>query len=258
MNPAEPVEFAMQGVVNGVEISPHHVPFSLMRKFHDEVERLIFGSNDGTLGETIVEVKQGSYGLVVPLPEPVRESFELDLAVVADVDSPSTPDPVRLAILQSWQRRASAEKTIGFAIRPRSPSARFEALRIDAQSTLRRPKEDRWIKVELMLLGTVLEAGGQKANIHVRLRDQPKLVIVAVDREQLEREPYPFTGEKLLRVSAVRNERTKVLDKLRLIEFVPYRPEFDEKAFSRMTAAGASAWADVPDASTWVREQRGG
>ena len=33
-------------------------------------------------------------------------------------------------------------------------------------------------------------------------------------------------------------------------------PDFDEAAFNRMTKAGAKAWADVPDAAAWVREQR--
>jgi hypothetical protein len=71
-------------------------------------------------------------------------------------------------------------------------------------------------------------------------------VIVGVDWSQLEREPYPFSGEKLLRVSAERNERTRALRKLRLIEFVPHRPEFDEAAFARMTDAGAKACRTSP------------
>ncbi len=114
-------------------------------------------------------------------------------------------------------------------------------------------------ELDALLLGQVLEAGGaQKSNIHVRLRDQPQLVIVEMHRELLEREPFPLTGEKLLRVSAERNERTKELRKLRLLEFVPYRAEFDEAALSRMMEAGRKAWHDVPDAATWVRARRGG
>jgi hypothetical protein len=43
------------------------------------------------------------------------------------------------------------------------------------------------------------------------------------------------------------------LRKLRLIEFLPYRPEFNGSAFARMTAAGAIAWQDVPDAARSLR-----
>lgn len=146
-----------------------------------------------------------------------------------------------------------------YFVRPQDAQPRFRPLQIDRQSRLQRAEEDRWVRTELMLLGQVLDAGGtQKANIHVRLRDQPQPVIVDVQRELLKREPYPFTGEKLLRITAERNERTRVLRKLRLIEFVPYRPQFDAAAFARMTEAGAKAWHDVPDAAAWVREQRGG
>lgn len=115
---------------------------------------------------------------------------------------------------------------------------------------------DRWLPVELMLLGQLREAGGDKANLHVRQRDNPKPVIVAVDWTQLANEPLPFAGDKLMRVSAERNECTRQLRKLRLIKFVPYKPNFDEAAFAKMTEAGAKAWQVVPDATAWVRELR--
>jgi hypothetical protein len=258
MSAPEPVEFALQGEVNGKPISPANVTFGTMRKFQDEVERLVLGSNQGSLNDAVVEVREGSYGLVVPIPENVRESFERDMLVALDPDEAVSPDPERLAILLGWQKRAAFERNLIYFVRPQTAHARFTLLRVDGQTRLRRPQDDRWIPVELMLLGNVLEAGGQKTNIHVRLRDRSQPVIVGIDWAQLEREPYPFTGEKLLRVSAERNERTRALRKLRLLEFVPYRPEYDEAAFARMTEAGTNAWQDIPDATAWVREQRGG
>lgn len=257
MPPSETVEFALSGSAQGVEISPAHVPFGLMRKFHDEVERLVFGSNDGSLADTLVEVRPGSYALVVPIPESVRESFEFDLSVVASPEPSGHPDPARLAVLQGWQKRAAFDSGIVYFVRPKSAQPRIRELRIDAETVLHRAVEDRWVPVELLLLGEVREAGGEKTNIHVRLRDQRQPVIVAVSPEQLKAEAYPLFHEKLLRVSAERNLRTKTLRKLRLLEFVGYKPEFDEAAFTRMTAAGEKAWADVPDAAQWVREQRG-
>lgn len=253
----DPVEFALQGEINGTPISPAHVPFGVMRKFHDDVEKLVLGSNQGSLNDTVVEIRQGSYALVVPIPENVRESFERDMAVANDAEAATNPDPSRLNILLGWQRRAAVDRGITYFVRPQAPSARFASLKIDANTLLRRPVEDRWVPVELMLLGELREAGGEKANIHVRLRDQPKPVIVAVDWSLLTGEAHPFAGEKLLRVTAERNERTKKLRKLRLLEFLPYRPSFDDVAFARMTTAGAEAWSDVPDAAAWVREQRG-
>lgn len=257
MSQPNTVEFALSGTAQGVEISPAHVPFGLMRKFHEDVERLVLGSNQGTLADTLVQVRPGSYALVVPIPETVRESFEFDLSVVANPDSSAHPDPARLGVLQYWQKRAAFDRGITYHVRPQDTQSRIRELKIDAQTVLRRAVEDRWVPVELLLLGEVREAGGEKTNIHVRLRDQKHIVIVAVSPEQLKAEAYPLFREKLLRVAAERNLRTKTLRKLRLLEFVTYKPEFDEVAFARMTAAGAKAWADVPDAAQWVRETRG-
>jgi hypothetical protein len=251
------VEFALSGTAQGVKISPAHVPFGLMRRFHEDVERLVLGSNEGSLSDTLVQVRPGSYALVVPIPEPVRESFERDLSVMTTPDSAAHPDPARLTVLQSWQKRATFDRGVTYFVRPQGEHAHIREIKIDAETSLRRAVEDRWVSVELLLLGEIREAGGEKTNIHVRLRDQKQPVIVAVSPEQLKAEAYPLFREKLLRVSAERNLRTKTLRKLRLLEFVPYKPEFDAAAFARMTAAGEKAWADVPDAARWVREQRG-
>ena len=194
---------------------------------------------------------------MVPIPENVRESFELDISVVTSPDSAVHPDPARLGVLHSWQRRATFDRGISYHVRPRGPAPRIRELHIDAQTVLRKVTEDRWVPVELLMMGEVREAGGEKTNIHVRLRDQKDSVIVAVSPEQLKAEPYPIFHEKLLRISAERNLRTTKLRKLRLLEFVSYKPEFDEAAFARMTSAGEKAWANVPDAAQWVREQRG-
>ncbi len=94
-----PVEFALQGEINGTPISPAHVPFGVMRRFHEEVEKLVLGSNQGSLNDTVVEVRQGSYALVVPIPENVRESFERDMAVATADDVTANPDPTRLNVL---------------------------------------------------------------------------------------------------------------------------------------------------------------
>lgn len=254
---AEPIEFALSGPFRGGEISPARVPFGVMRKFHEEVEKLILGSNQGSLADSLAEIRSGSYALVLEIPENVRESFERDLAVMHDAEATTFPDPVRLGVLQLWQKRAAFEQRVTYRIRSLNPSPRVRELTIDANTNLRRAVEDRWVTVELMLLGEVREAGGEKTNIHVRLRDRKDSVIVSVSPEQLKAEAYPLFREKLLRVSAERNLRTKALRRLRLVEFVAYKPEFDEAAFARLTAAGEQAWEGIPDASQWVREQRG-
>ena len=251
------IEFALTAEIGGAPVSPEHVSWGQMRKFQDEVQQLILGSNKSSLDALIVTVKHGSYGLLMPIPEDVEESFENDM-VAANSDATEVEgDPKRFEILRRWQKRAVMEGHV-YDIRPSNSKTRFPAFKITEDTVVKRTKEDVWISTETTLLGKITHAGGEDANIHVRLRDDPKPVIVWLDLELLAQEAYPFAGEKLLRVSAERNSRTGELRDYKLIEFLRYTPAFDETAFQRMLAAGAEAWADVKDPVTWVRGQRGG
>ncbi|MFT3780686.1 MAG: hypothetical protein QM790_01635 [Nibricoccus sp.] len=251
------VEFALTAKIGDTPVSPEHVLWGQMRKFQDEVQQLILGSNKSSLDAAVVTVKHGSYGLLLPIPEEVEESFNNDMAAANSEAAEVEADPKRFEILRKWQRRAVMEGHV-YDIRPRSTATRLQAFKITEDTVIKRTKEDVWIPTEATLLGRIVNAGGEDANIHVRLRDNPKPVIVWVDSELLEREAYPFSGEKLLRVTAERNGRTGELRNYRLIAFVRYTPAYDETAFQKMLAAGAEAWSDVNDPVAWVREQRGG
>lgn len=253
----EHVEFALSAQIGDKPVSPEHVSWGQMRKFQDEVQQLILGSNKSSLDALVVTIKHGSYGLLMPIPEDVGDSFDQDMAAANSDAEEVEGDPKRFEILRKWQRRAVMEGHV-YDIRPTDSKTRFPAFKITEDTIVKRTKEDVWIATEIMLLGKITNAGGEDANIHVRLRDNPKPVIVWVDLDLLEKEAYPFSGEKLLRVSAERNSRTGELRDYKLIAFLRYAPVFDEMAFQKMLVAGAEAWADVKDPVAWVREQRGG
>lgn len=260
MSQPEPIEFALKGTVDGVEITPQRVPFGLLKKFHEEVEQLVLGSNQGSLANTLVEVAKGSYALIVPPPETLREGLEKDLNALMDSADLGLVDPRRAQIVEGWQRRVTMETTLSYHVRPRSQEAGFREVAITPHSTYRRATTDRWVEVQRMILGFVEDAGGRQrsSNLHVIPRGQKTAIIVTVSRDQVREEAYPVYREKLLHVSAERNLRTGALRKFRLIRFVPYQPQFDAAKFERMTAAGAKAWGDVLDAAAWVRDLRGG
>jgi hypothetical protein len=163
----EKIEFALKGEAAGAPISPQNVPFGQMKKFHEEVEQLILGSNDGSLNDVIVTVKEGSYGLVVPIPESVRESFDEDMEAIENPNLLRSPDPERFEIVARWQAKAIMEGST-YTVRPTSTQARFNPLVITKDTKLRKPEDDQFHDVELMLLGTVIEAGGRKTNLHIK------------------------------------------------------------------------------------------
>ena len=62
----------------------------------------------------------------------------------------------------------------------------------------------------------------------------------------------------MLRIKADYNVVTRDLRNARLVEFVEYAPRVDEDELARLMRRGANAWKDVPDATAWVDELRGG
>lgn len=254
-----PVEFALKGKIGGEEISPKAVPFGLMTRFHEEVAALIAGSNSKAgLGEAMVEVRQGSYALVITLPENLEESFDVDMKRLELEDALGEIDPKRAEIIEKWQERVRSDPELTYVVRPAKGRA-FHPLSVTARTAFRRVSEPQWVAVEKYLIGEIIEAGGaSKTNVHLRVRDMQETMIIDTSMDQLREEEHPLFREKVLRVSAEQNVRTGALRKLKLLGFVDYRPTFDPKAFARMTEAGAKAWAGVRSASGWVRELRGG
>jgi len=254
------VEFALKGKVDGEEISPKAVPFGQMKRFHEEVEALIAGSNSKAgLNEAIVEVRKGSYALVIALPDNLAESFDTDMKRLEAEDALNEVDSKRAEIIEKWQERVRGDMGLSYVVRPEKGRP-FRPLSITPRSAFRRIAEPQWVAVEQYLVGEIVEAGGSsKTNVHLRLKDsrEPALII-DTSTEQLREEEHPLFHEKVLHVSAEQNLRTGQLRKLKLLGFVEYNPTFDPKAFARMTEAGAKAWAGVRSASGWVREVRGG
>lgn len=254
-----PVEFALQGKIDGEEISPKAVPFGLMTKFHEEVAALIAGSNSKAgLGEAMVEVRQGSYALAITLPDTLAESFDADMKRLEAEDALGEVDPKRAEVIEKWQERVQGDAGLSYVVRPEKGRL-FRPLSITPRSAFRRVTEPQWVAVEQYLVGEIVEAGGSsRTNVHLRIKDLAETLIIDTSTEQLREEEHPLFHEKVLHVSAEQNLRTGKLRKLKLLGFVNYKPAFDPKAFARMTEAGAKAWAGVRSASGWVRDIRGG
>ena len=62
----------------------------------------------------------------------------------------------------------------------------------------------------------------------------------------------------MLRIRAEYNVLSQELRNAILLEFVEYAPRVDEAELERLTRRGVNAWKDVPDATAWVDELRGG
>jgi hypothetical protein len=210
------------------------------------------------LDEVRVEIGEGSYKLVVLLPAVILSSVEPDLKLMTRQDALGEMDYKRAEVVQKWQARAKSNTDISYEVRAKDGVAL--QVRISGETDFRVGELVPWVEVEKYLFGEVLDMGGaQKANIHLKLLREGRTLVVGAAQGYLhDQEENRLYHKALLHVRAKQHYRTGELRNIQLIAFVDYQPSYDEEALDRFTENGAKAWADVPDAAQWVRENRGG
>lgn len=252
------LEFVLLDKVEGVEITPATIGFIRFNEFNRQAQEFIEGSERLPLDDAHVRIEDGSYKLLVYLPMLAQTALEPDLQLLQRQDSLGEIDPKRAEIVAKWQARSKSNPDFRVQIRPEG--MRAQPIEFNVATEYRVGAIEPWVKVEKYLFGTVIDMGGaSKANVHIRLDDTGQLVLIGTDqgylKEQRENRLY---HKVLVRVSAEQHHKTGQMRRLRLLSFEDYEPRFDETALASFVAAGTRAWADVPDAVAWVREQRGG
>ncbi len=252
------IDFYLNGKVGGVDLSPRTISLSRFNEFNRQVEAFLAGSQRELLNETHVEVGDGSYRLRVILVTAVALAVEADLIALAREDSLGELDPKRAEVVAKWQDLAHGNDGLEVGIRPDRKD--LPTVRLTGRTNFRIGEVIPWVTVEKYLFGMIENMGGvQKANVHLRLRDTGQTVIVNTSQDRLRDQPENrLYRETLLRVRAEQHFKTGQLRNIHLVSFEDYAPSFNEDEFNRFTSEGVLAWRDVPDATEWVRRQRGG
>jgi hypothetical protein len=258
MSGAPSIDFALHGKVEGVEITPQSIGLTQFNEFNQQVEAFIGGSHKLRLDQVHVEITQGSYVLRVILPVVVFSTLEPDLKLMSRQDVLGEMDIKRAEVVQKWQARTKNNPDLFYEVRPAEEE--LPKIRVSRDTDYRVGDVVPWVAVEKYLFGEIMDMGGaQKANVHLKLDRGGKTLLVGAAqgylREQVENRLY---RKVLLHVRAEQHFRTGDLRNVQLISFMDYKPSYDEEALDRFATKGAEAWADVADASQWVREQRGG
>jgi len=254
MKPSDQLSFAVNDRINDIEVRPTHVPLGLLGEFQNDVSEFLKGSNrDVDPGKVLVSIEDGSLCLKVT-GVLLATSLWADLVHLTATDSLSLIDPKRASVIERWQSLAQKSPYRKYAVADQSAQVVFL---IDSTSNFSRI-EDPWVNVEKYLHGTIVDMGGStKANVHLKLENGTTLTI-ASDRDSLARdEQNRLYRSALLHVSAEENLLNKELRNLKLLDFEEHQPGYDEAEFELMVKRGTKAWADVPDARTWLETLRG-
>jgi len=230
----------------------------LFNQFNSEVEALIGGTEKLGLDECHVEVKEGSYKLLVALSAVTFASLSHDLELLKEDDTLGEIDPRRAEVITKWQSRARSNSNLNYEIRPKTKE--LPQIKISMESDFHVGDFAPWITIEKYLFGQIVDMGGaNKANVHLRLIDSGKIIKIDTTQRYLEKQSENrLYHNTLLHVRAEQHYKTGTWRNVQLIAFAAYEPKYDEAALDRFAEEGKRAWKDVPDGNKWPAELRGG
>jgi len=253
------ISFKLATRVKDQEVTPRTIGFSLFNQFNSEVEAFVAGSQRrAALDEVRVEVREGSYKLLLTLPALVIGLLQPDLQKLDREDSLNEIDPKRAEIIRSWQKRARSTPDFQVEINPDGMG--FRPILVTKETDYRTADEDDWVAVEKYLFGTVTDMGGMTtANVHLVNEDTKKRFVAASNESYLREQKENFLYRTVqVHVTAIENMKTGELKEVRLLSFMGNGPSYDEAELEAAIDKGTKAWEDVPDPAAWLRGIRGG
>lgn len=240
----------------GFEATPDRVRLGDLVDFSSDVATFLRGEDKEVDTKKLeVAVRKGSYAYeTVPLL--FAPSLFRDLRALLGGELLDILDAKRREVMERWQKAARQSKQVAYRI---SAPFLIRPIEINFESDYHADDADQWVQVERYIRGEIQDLGGRtKPNAHVKLPDGRTLTVTA-DRDLLRDDTVNRLYKvAMLRIKAEYNVLTRDLRNAQLVEFVEHTTKVDEEELTRMTRRGANAWKDVPDATAWVDELRGG
>jgi hypothetical protein len=250
------LSFSINDRVDNFEVGVSHVPLGMLGTFQKDVSEFLRGSaREVEPNDLIVSIVDGSVRLNVAAGLLVATTLFADIDRLQTDGNLNFIDPKRATVIERWQTAAKQNAHRKYRV---FGTATNSSITVDSNSDYRRI-ETTWIPIEKYLSGKVLDLGGKtKANIHIELSGGTS-VTVAAPQELLEREEKNrLYKNAVLYVSADQNIDTGELKNYKLLSFSDVSPVFDQGEFDTMVEKGVKAWSDVPNATEWLENLRGG
>ncbi len=256
MEPLNELRFSLRDRINNVEVGPRHVPLSVLGDFQKDVSEFLRGSSrEVDTNEVLVAVEEGSLALVVAGGLLAATTLWTDLERLKSGDSLNLIDPKRAAVVERWQEQARQNAHRIYSVGDKSGAV---SLVVNASSDFRRVDE-AWVAVEKYVRGRVIDWGGKtRANVHLEMEDGTVLKVAATQDLLAREEQNRLYRPALLRIVAEENLLTGAVRNPSLLAFEPHEPAYDEAEFQVLVQRGTAAWANIPNATAWLEDLRGG
>lgn len=255
MEPLNELRFTVRDRINNVEVGPKHVPLSVLGDFQKDVAEFLRGSTrEVDANEVLVAVEEGSLVLAVS-GLLAATTLWTDLERLKSFDTLNLIDPKRAAVVERWQ--AAARQNAQRIYRVVDPTGAVNVM-VNVSSDFRRI-EEVWVAVEKYVRGRVMDWGGKtKANVHLEMDDGTVLRVAASQDLLAREEQNRLYRPALLRILAEENLLTGAVRNPSLLAFESHEPTYDDAEFQALVQRGTAAWANVPNATAWLEDLRGG
>lgn len=253
--------FSLSGKYDNNDISPDNSSLQALIDLSTAMGKFIKGSSRNSLKDVSIAIKHGSLAIVASGGDSLTSALS-DYSIVKESGSLDGIDPARATILRELQEKArkALDSDYVFTISD-GANARFDSgnsLSISKDSNYKTSKEDVWAETDIYQYGTIVDIGGKtKTNVHLVLEDGKTIVMDANTQLIANDRKNRLYRKQLVKIKAEQNLETGKTRNERLESFLEYDPKFNEDEFNRISLIVERSWADVPDISAWVEEQRG-
>lgn len=255
MSLSNQLQFSVKDIIDNVDLSPSHIPLSLLGEFQRDVSDFLKGStSEVNPAKVLVSIEAGSLALIA-LGLLAATTLWRDLSRIHALEPLDSIDPKRAKVLLRWQDMSQQNPNRQYFVADESKRVLFT---INSDSNLKFTN-NIWVHVEKYIHGTVYDIGGRnKANVHLQLEDGTTLPPIASTQEYLkEYGQNRLYQPTLVHLIAEENLLTHELRNLTLLGFESYQPIYDEDEFNRMVERGTKAWAGIENPTAWLETLRG-
>lgn len=249
--------FSLKDLFVDKEVSPQNMTLPLLSEFVQQVTTFLKGKKYIDLTKIKSSIQHGSLAIEVSNNDGLLDEALKDYMTLLNHGSLNDIDSGRARIVELWQSNSKANPDRSYVLTiGDNPTENSHIIISDKTNFVM--MNNNWVEVDLYLYGKVFDLGGKnKPNVHLELDNGNTIKIQTSSNLLSTDEENRLYKKQLVRIKAKRNIQTSQLKEERLVSFVYYNPQFDEKNFEEISEKATLAWKSVKSASQWVDEIRG-
>ncbi len=235
-------------------ITPLDIDINDVKEIISDVESFLYPTRKEkiTRPEISYKVENGSIKHKFFLPISGVLLFQGLVREVKKRESLDFLDYKRATIIQKFQEKATNEN-LEFYFNDSLNTKAHLLINNETSFIITKPE---FYETQLYLYGEIYDEGGKKPNINIATKEFGNLTVSATKEQLLagEKRIYKQYG---LKVSAKKSLSDGSLKDLKLINFISYKPSFNETLLDKIIAKTSKKWEEVKDVDSWLSEIRG-